>query len=151
MEEITVGQLQALQKPLLEEGLCEERPPSVGTLFALRGMFPGLDKGAFAISRVAPLAGCKSTVGDVVHLLHDGARSTGDLLLHLKAQGESWSVVSVWKPAPRAEGANASSSRLEMVEGPQLFPTASSEVSLIHSRHASGKAVVLDPPGYRRK
>ena len=149
LEEVTIDQVCALQRPWLKEGLCDEHAPSSRTLAALKEMFPHVPAAELAVARVASIDGNKVHTGDVVYLRHSGVRRAGELVLHLRAGDETYSIVSLWGAAARNDQQTERTARFCVADAPQIFPTSCLEVSLIYSRSASGVVTALIPPEFR--
>ena len=149
LEEVTVDQIYALQRPWTKAGLLNEHAPPSRTLAALQEMFPHIAATELAVARMASVDGNKLHVGDVIYLRDNGIRRAGELVLHLRAGANVCSIVSLWGAAPSADEDLGRVARFRVTEAPQIFPTSCLEVSLIYSRSTRGVVTALIPPEFR--
>ncbi len=148
IEEITVLHINELERMHAVGILPLMREPYRRQQQLLKDIFPGCDE-----FHVAPFSVCdyqEVHVGDVAFFTSSGARCCGEVLLHVCASGNAYTIISMWRSTTAGPDANAHMARYEVPATSRVVAVPSGDVlcPLIYSRSGSNVGVLI-PPEHR--
>ena len=100
LEEITLGQLDALSQPFLKHGLIDERAPCSVNKRILREMYPATD---ISVACKVSFGAGVLTVGDAVLARVDGALTVNMLVIAFAVDGNLLALVENWPSLDRTQ------------------------------------------------
>lgn len=146
IEEMTICKLVDLQRHWMALGLVSEAAPRGKILDCLRDLYSAEIDSIKVSRRLQTLRGLV-TVDDVVFFRDVHAHlCCGEVLLHFTRADETYSIVSVWEPAP--VDLNGHVLRFKTTGDPRVLVSSCIEQPLVYSR-AADYVTVLVPPLYR--